>query len=167
MLKISGRFGALAILIAALLPAAVHAAGENHVTFGSRWWTQTAPEAAFREYLDLSRGGFLESFLLREWNADHALVLNGESVLRDDQSTRLRLSSGIHCMVEIRNDQIPHLFSTTAKTPYVEIRPGEFRLPDTLQARIPGGAGVLRRGHDRRTAQRLAVRAGLRHRGVE
>ncbi len=141
-----GTFGAAAVLAAALWAGAGHAAGENHATFGSRWWTQTAPEATYREYVDLSRGGYLESFLVREWNADNALVLSGENALRGDQSTRLALARGVRWRLEVRNDQIPHLFSPVTRSLYTETSPGVFRLPDSLQARnqsFPGNYGTI------------------------
>ena len=142
----SRRIGRMAagLALAVLLPSAAHAASENAVTFGSRWWTQTSPEASFREYLDLNRGGFLQSFTLRQWNASDAAVLSGENEFRLDQSTRLALSHGVRWQLEIKNDQIPHNYSFTARTPYTEVAPGVYRLPDSLQARteaIPGNFG--------------------------
>src|SRR5678816_2318715 len=111
---------AAALALVLILPGTVRAGSDGRVTFGSRWWTQTAPEASFREYLDLSRGGFLESFLLRGWTAEDLAMVTGENALRDDQSTHLRLARGVRWQLDVRDDQIPHLYSLTARTPYTE-----------------------------------------------
>lgn len=136
MNHLTGKIGALALLLCATLPAAARGENtENSVTFGSRWWWQSAPEARYREYLDLNRGGFLESFSMSAWNGKDAFSLTGDNALRLDQTTRLALSRGVSWQLELKNSQLPHMISAIARTPYTEIRPGVFTIPDSIQAR--------------------------------
>ena len=48
-----------------------HAAA--HSPFYRQWFDQTVPEAKFQEFREVPRGGFLESFLAREWSGRNSV----------------------------------------------------------------------------------------------
>ncbi len=106
---------------------------EGDVTFGSQWWEQTANEAKFQEFREVPRGGFLESFMLREWKERNSVKLWGANALRHDQSANLGWTNGARWRLDVGYLEIPHLYSQIARTPYAQVRPGVFVLPDTLQ----------------------------------
>ncbi len=124
------------ISVLAVLPFAAgpsHAQSDGQATFGSQWWWQSTREAKFQEYTVVPRGGFLESFVLREQRRDLAGALWGRSALRDDENVGLSLSKGVRWRLDGRFQSIPHLFSLVARSPYTETQPGVFRLADSLQ----------------------------------
>ena len=129
------------IVVTAALAAAVFAAGpaaadsDGHATFGSQWWSQTAPEAKFQEFREVPRGAFLQSFLLHEYQAQGPWSASfwGANAIRKDQDAGLSVSRGVRFRVDATYLQTPHLLSMIARTPYTEVSPGVFRLPDTLQ----------------------------------
>ena len=129
--KTAGRFLLILLVGWTLRVPAVHAGGE--ATFGGQWWDQTAPEAKYQEFRVVPRGGFLEDYVLREWSGRNAVTFFGANALRDDQTAGLSWSNGTRWRADLGLTQIPHLFSQTARSPYTEIRPGVFTLPDTLQ----------------------------------
>jgi len=126
-----GRCLLIVLVGSALCVSPTHADGE--VTFGGQWWDQTAPEARFQEFRVVPRDGFLESFMLREWSGRNAVRFFGTNALQDDQAAGLSWSNGVRWRADLGLTQIPHLFSQVARSPYTEIRPGVFALPDTLQ----------------------------------
>jgi MtrB/PioB family decaheme-associated outer membrane protein len=141
-MKTKAMFGFLAVLTA-LLPGVVSAT--NDVTFGSQWWSLTAPEAKFQEYREVPRGGFLESFYLREHKNQDMLAFWGTSALQGDQHNNLWLAHGVRWQLDGSYTAIPHRFSNLTKTPYGTPSPGVFLLPDSLQRLIqsipfPSGA---------------------------
>ena len=54
-----------------------------------------ANEAKYQEYRDVARGGFLESFLLREQVGKDAWTFWGANALQDDQRNHLSWARGI------------------------------------------------------------------------
>lgn len=122
-------------VLAVLLFAATIALAESdgQATFGSQWWYLSTPEAKFQEYRDVPRGGLLESFLWRNWGANDVATLWGRNLLQHDQDFGLNFSKGVTWRADARFQSIPHRFSNVARTPYTEVSPGVFRLPDSLQ----------------------------------
>lgn len=120
------------------------ARGDGAATFGSQWWTRSAPEARFREFRDVPKGPFLESFFFAD-SARRRLQysLFGANVVRSDQSERLRVYDGARGWFGIDNQEIPHRMSEIAQTPFAEVRPGVWRLPDSLQAAIQRTPGTF------------------------
>ena len=102
-------------------------------TFGWQGWNQTAPEAKFREFRDLPRGGFLEEFLLRDRKGNLSSTLWGANAARADETYGLSLSRGALWRLDAKYQEIPHLFSQVARSSYTETSPGTFLLPDSLQ----------------------------------
>lgn len=134
MFQNKSSIGALTAWLCLMVPAVALAGSENRAVFGSQWWWQSDPEARYREYSDFTRGGYLESFVVSNWNARDAFVLTGDNALRRDQGTKLRLSRGVQWQLDVQNQQIPHLISQIAHTPWVETAPGVYKLPDSLQS---------------------------------
>lgn len=123
----------LTALAAVTFGASAAVASESHFTFGTGWWSQSAPEAKFQEFRVVPRGAFLESFLMRETVNDWAVAGWGWNTSRADQGYGFTASRGIRWRADVSYQEIPHLFSQTARSLYGETRPGEYRLPDSLQ----------------------------------
>jgi MtrB/PioB family decaheme-associated outer membrane protein len=121
----------LAVLVAAAVPA--HADVDGFFTGGTMWWTQSANEATFQEFREVPQGAFLESFLFRQWNGPLFLGISGENAIRADQKYDVTLARGAKARLDLGYQQIPHLFSQTARIGYYEQSPGVFVLPDSLQ----------------------------------
>jgi MtrB/PioB family decaheme-associated outer membrane protein len=116
-------------------------ASESEFTVGSQWWDQTSPDAKYQEFSQVPRGGFLESFVWREWSGRNSVALWGANALRADQATKFTWANGARWRLDLGYLQIPHTFSRTARWGWAESAPGVFTLPDTLQSRnqvIPG-----------------------------
>lgn len=126
---------ALACGMVAGAPSSAARAAEGNVTFGSQWWDQSARDAKYHEFSQVPRGGFLESFLLREWSGRNSVALWGANGLRNDQASRLTWANGARWRVDLGYTQIPHSFSDVARWGWLQGRPGVFTLPDSLQAR--------------------------------
>ncbi|HEY3215945.1 MAG TPA: MtrB/PioB family outer membrane beta-barrel protein [Candidatus Eisenbacteria bacterium] len=124
---------ACGMVVSAFCPVA--RAGEGEVSFGSQWWDQTVRDAKYDEFSQVPRGGFLESFVLREWSGRNSLALWGANGLRSDQASKLTWANGARWRVDLGYTQIPHQFSHTARWGWTQTAPGVFTLPDTLQAR--------------------------------
>ena len=107
----------------------------NQVTFGSQWWTQSIADAKYQEFRQLPHGGFLESFVLRQWLDRDQLSVQGVNALKGDQNTRVTWSDGVRYRVDFGYQQIPHTFSQTARWGWLQASPGLFVLPDSLRAR--------------------------------
>ena len=132
----------LAACAAALCAPVRHASAEGSFTIGDQWWLQTTPEAKYREFRDVPRGPFLESLMLEAWSNRNAYELWGLNGMRADQAWHGRWAWGSKLSTRIGWVGTPHRFSFTTRTPYTEVRPGVFVLPDSLQSlnrRVPGG----------------------------
>lgn len=131
---------ACGMLASASVP--VSRAGEtSEATFGSQWWTQSRTDAKYQEFRELPHGGFLESFVMRQWSGRNQFALQGVNGLRRDQNTKLTLSNGVRYRLDLGYQEIPHLFSQDARWGWLQASPGVFILPDSLQSRnqtIPG-----------------------------
>ncbi len=121
------------LIVCAMSPPA--RAAEGDVIIGSQWWTQSARDAKYDEFSQVPRGGFLETFLLREWSGRNSLALWGANAIRADQATKLTWANGARWRMDLGYTQIPHTFSHVARSPWVQTTPGWFTLPDTLQAK--------------------------------
>ena len=122
------------VLAAATFAASTASADTDGLaTFGWQGWFQTAPEAKFREFRDLPRGGFLEQFLLRDRKGDVSSTLWGANAARTDEMYGLSLARGALWRLDASYQEIPHLFSQVARSSYTETSAGVFLLPDSLQ----------------------------------
>src|SRR5580765_7342777 len=81
---------------------------EGQATFGAQWWWQSAPEAKYREYRELPRGGFLESFLLRDAQDSWAGTMWGRNSFQTDRDLGLMISHGVKWRLDGRFQDIPH-----------------------------------------------------------
>jgi MtrB/PioB family decaheme-associated outer membrane protein len=127
------------VVMSAMSPVA--RAGDGEFTIGGQWFDQTVPEAKFQEFREVPRGGFLESFMAREWSGRNSVALWGANGIRSDQASRLTWANGARWRVDLGYAQIPHTFSQIARWGWLQSAPGVFSLPDSLQARnqaIPG-----------------------------
>jgi MtrB/PioB family decaheme-associated outer membrane protein len=87
------------------------------------------------------RGGFIESFMMREWSGRNSVALWGANAIRGDQASRLTWANGARWRMDLGHAQIPHTFSQIARWGWLQSSPGYFSIPDSLQARnqaIPG-----------------------------
>ena len=126
----------LSVLAAAfLVVSSAHADSDGQATFGAQWWTQTTNEAKFQEFREVPRGGFLESFMMRQWqdNGGWAGSVWGSNALKSDQSTGMMLGKGVTWRFDGEYTQLPHVWSNITRSPYTEVSPGVFLLPDSLQ----------------------------------
>ncbi|MBI5836493.1 MAG: MtrB/PioB family outer membrane beta-barrel protein [Candidatus Eisenbacteria bacterium] len=143
------RWTLLACLAAVCLFGAAPARAEgDFLTYGSQWWDQTAQEAKYQEYRDIPRGGFLENFLLTRESGRNQFTLFGSNALRSDQSTSARWTNGVRLSLEMGYAETPHQFSFITKSPWYQVRPGVFVLPDSLQGglqKTPGNYGGVMR----------------------
>ena len=114
------------------LPVSSHADGQ--FTLGAQGWRESAPEAKYQEFRQVPRGPFLESFFVTDSTArGNRFALYGANVFERNQSAALMAARGIRMRADLTYRQIPHLFSEITRTPYVQLQPGVFRLPDSLQ----------------------------------
>ena len=113
-------------------------AADGEFTIGGQWFDQTVPEAKFREFSEVPRGGFLQSFMAQEWSGRNSVALWGANGIRSDQVSRLTWANGARWRVDLGYAQIPHTFSQIARWGWLQSAPGAFSLPDSLQARNQG-----------------------------
>ncbi|MGH7740385.1 MAG: MtrB/PioB family decaheme-associated outer membrane protein [Candidatus Eiseniibacteriota bacterium] len=115
------------------------AAEETHyngyITGGAQGWDQTAPESKYQEFRAIPRAGFLSDYLWTMWSGKNTIGLWGTHFSQIDQNNRLMMASGVKWRLDIGYQQIPHLFSQIARSPYYQASPGKWTLPDTLQAK--------------------------------
>ncbi|HVP39600.1 MAG TPA: MtrB/PioB family outer membrane beta-barrel protein, partial [Candidatus Saccharimonadales bacterium] len=133
--------GVLAVSLAGA--ASVRAEGD-FLTFGSQWLNQTAPEAKYTEYRELPKGAFLKNFLLTRELGRNQFSIYGENALQTDQATRMRWHNGVRWNLELGYSEIPHNFSFIAKSPWTQVSPGVFRLPDSAQAAVQKKSSAYR-----------------------
>ena len=148
----------LAACAVALCAPARPAKAEGSLTLGDQWWTQTAPEAKYREFRDLVHGPFLESLALDQWSGRNAYSLSAKNGMQKDQAWRGMWAWGSKLNTKIGWIEIPHRFSLTARSPYTEVRPGVFEVPDSLQAlnrRVSSGNSVANALQDALNASRV------------
>src|SRR6185369_9805362 len=109
------RQALLFVLAAAAFAASTARADtDGQATFGWQGWNQTAPEAKFREFRDLPRGGFLEDFLLRDRKGNLYSTIWGANAVRKDQMYGLSMGRGATWRLDAKYQEIPHLFSQVA-----------------------------------------------------
>jgi len=143
----TGRFK-LGVLAACAMVLGAHVRAVNadgSFTLGDQWWLQTAPEAKFREFRDVPRGPFLEALLLEKLDNRNTYEIWGLNGIRKDQAWHGTWAWGSKLSTKIGWVETPHRFAFTTRTPYTEIRPGVFSLPDSLQAlnrRVPANNSV-------------------------
>ena len=123
----------LTALAAVTFGASAAIAGDGQVSIGTGWWSQSAPEAKYQEFRVVPRGAFLESFLMRENLEDWATAGWGRNTGKADQGYGATTSKGVRWRADVTYQEIPHLFSQTARSLYGEASPGTYRLPDSLQ----------------------------------
>jgi MtrB/PioB family decaheme-associated outer membrane protein len=133
------RMISMFVLAASLLAAGqVLAQSDGAATFGGQWWSQTHPEAKYQEYRDLARGGYLQDYMLREFNGSYAAAIWGNDALSHNQGNSFYLAKGVTWRLDGQYDESPHLFSLTARSPYTQTAAGVFVLPDSFQKFIQG-----------------------------
>jgi hypothetical protein len=134
----------MVLLAASLLVAGgARAQSNGNVTFGGQWWTQNAPEAKYQEYRVIPRGGFLQDYVLREMNGRWAGATWGSNGLQNDQHNGLMVARGITFRLDGEYNGIPHLLSQVAKSPFTQVSPGVFTLPDSIQRLLQNAADTM------------------------
>lgn len=121
-------------------PARAEGKVDGYFTAGGQGWDQSAPEAKFHEFREVPRAGFLQDYLWSYWSGKNALTIWGNHVAQTDQINKLMLANGVKWRLDLGYQQIPHNFSDIARSPYYQQTPGQWVLPDTLQARNQANA---------------------------
>ena len=149
------RMAIVATLACGMVVSAWHPevlAADNEFTIGGQWFDQTVPEAKFQEFREIARGGFLESFLFREWAGRNSVALWGANGIRSDQVSKLTWANGARWRVDLGYQQIPHTFSQVARWGWFQSAPGVFTLPDavykSLASMVTNGFVYLRQDED-------------------
>lgn len=138
------RIISMFVLAASLLVASpVRAESDGSATFGGQWWSQTQPEAKYREYRDLPRGSYLGDYVLREFAGPWAAAMWGKNAMAEDQGHGFYLAKGITWRLDAAYTETPHLFGLSGRTPYAQLSPGVFVLPDSLQKFIQGKSNTV------------------------
>ncbi|NQW05553.1 MAG: MtrB/PioB family outer membrane beta-barrel protein, partial [Acidobacteria bacterium] len=139
------------ILAFALAPVAANAqtasssdapAVRGWADFGVRGSSLTGDASRYERYRDLGDGLFLEGFRLTSDKNGWILDLRADHAGRSDQRylgtfVRPGKFKGYGMW-----DQIPMLLSRSTRTPYTEVRPGEFRLDDAVQLQLEDLSGT-------------------------
>jgi hypothetical protein len=107
-----------------------------------------ADRAKFEEYRDIPPGVFLERLRLRLESQDgsYSLELGARDAGEEDQNFFLRGAKLGQYAFEFEWDQIPHVFSGTAQSPYRKTSQGVFELSDLLQTTLQGASAAARPG---------------------
>lgn len=102
----------------------------------------------FEEYRDIPPGLFLEKFLFRleQEEKGYIVELQAQDAGEKDQNFLLRATKLGRYAFEFEWNQIPHHFSNTARTPYVQTAPGVYELPNSLQTQLQGASAAARPG---------------------
>lgn len=107
---------------------------DGDVTAGARLFVEEPSKtrsAKFEEYRDLPEGPFLEGLHLRllDPSERHAFELSGTKWGQEDQEFLLRTDRLGLWRTEFEWNQIPHVYSTTARSLATETARGVFTLP--------------------------------------
>ncbi|HEX7078350.1 MAG TPA: MtrB/PioB family outer membrane beta-barrel protein [Candidatus Eisenbacteria bacterium] len=126
------RYRALPAMLLLLLAVAGPAFADGSLTLGSQWWDQTVREAKYQEFSDIPNGPYIRTLMLRDplWGGRYSVVAN--HALRNDQATAITYRKP-RWTTWLNYSRIPHNFSYYARTPYVQVNPGVYTLPDSLQ----------------------------------
>jgi MtrB/PioB family decaheme-associated outer membrane protein len=123
-----------AAAVAQTKPAAeTSAATTGWVDFGARATSTTGQPARYERFRDLGDGLFLEQFRIEATKAGWLVNLGADHVARTDQKYFGTFVRPGQFKANASWDQIPFLMSQTVRTPYEEVTPGVFRLPDAQQ----------------------------------
>jgi MtrB/PioB family decaheme-associated outer membrane protein len=127
-------FVMIAACAVALCASARPAMAEGSLVLGSQWWTQTADDAKYQEFRDVARGPFVESLTYGQMNGRNTYVLSAVNAAQGDQAWKGMWAWGSKLNVRVGYIETPHRFSLISKSPFTEVSPGVFVLPDSLQA---------------------------------
>ncbi|HUS19615.1 MAG TPA: MtrB/PioB family outer membrane beta-barrel protein [Terriglobales bacterium] len=95
----------------------------------------------FNEYRDVRSGFFVRRARLHlddVFGANNYLSLQSEKAIYKDQSYLVTLGQYGKFKVQMRYDEIPHVYSNTARTLYVQTAPGVFTIPLALRNTLQG-----------------------------
>lgn len=119
------------------LPALV--SGEIDIGGRTTWGDEGAGK--LREYRDFANGvlGRVD-LLLEDEERTRYLRLQGTNLGYDDQRYRLEAGRYGHHRVDVFYSELPHVFSSSARTLFQRPSGNQFRLPEGVQTRIAGAA---------------------------
>lgn len=131
------------MVLAAFLCVASTAVAQptGNVTFGSQWWNQSVDEAKLQEFRVIPKGGFLESYYLSQSKGNLSASLWGTEALEENQRHNLSLTKGLAWRIDAEASGTPHLYSLQARSPFTQVSPGVFVLPDSIQRLMQQYAG--------------------------
>jgi MtrB/PioB family decaheme-associated outer membrane protein len=122
---------AAALVVAASYPAHVFASGE--VTFGAQNWWQSNRESKPQEFRQWPNGAYFEKFLVRGEVGKVAVTGWGSDLFLKQQALGGSFDKGIRWQLDGSYQQLPHVFSRVARSPYANLGGGVFALSDSLQ----------------------------------
>ena len=129
------RIISMVVLAASLLVASQSLAqSDGSVTFGEPVVVadqQRRPST--RNTATMPRGGFLQDYVLREFNGPWAGALWGNDALTRGQGNGLYLAKGVAWRLDAQYAETPHHLNFIARSPFVQTTPGVFLLPNVLQ----------------------------------
>ena len=140
--KLLRWFVSLAILPVVFLPRKMaYAQGEEgergRIEFGIRQLYGDRSSSKFNEYRDIPQGFFIQNFetdLHNLFNNRFFLNFQGRDTSENDQTYLVGLGMHRKYRLELRWDQTPHVFTTTAKSFFLESSPGVFTAPSALRS---------------------------------
>lgn len=129
---------ALALVLAAALAAPALAqeaprTTSGGVTVGAQHGTGIDDSSKLQQFETVPTGAFLPRAWF-DWSKDDwALSFDARKLGLDDQSAALSFGRKDAFRLHLALDQNPNWMSNTARTPYTQVAPGVFRVPDGMQ----------------------------------
>ncbi|HMX42760.1 MAG TPA: MtrB/PioB family outer membrane beta-barrel protein [Elusimicrobiota bacterium] len=142
-MTMKSMFRSFAGLLLLAGPAALRAETKvsQEMVTGAQVVDQNNPEAKFEEYREVPNGAFIDLYSMEVEGDKNDFSFTAKKVRQEDQSAAAKFNNG-RLSLDVTYDQIPHNWSENAKTLYTEVAPGEFRLPDGMQATFQANPGT-------------------------
>ena len=140
----SRLLGMTAALLLASAPAIGQEAGTSEPTTGSvdiggRIGTVDGDDARFQRFRDFRDGAFLDNVRYVRDTERWLFEANANNVGYRDQRYEARFNQFGKLKVSFTWDQVPLFYSVDTATPFTEVSPGVFRVPDQFQAAVQAG----------------------------
>ncbi|MEK6706054.1 MAG: MtrB/PioB family outer membrane beta-barrel protein, partial [Bdellovibrionota bacterium] len=126
-------------IVALIVVASITATAEDRFTFNGNLTpgvqlSNDPSSSKFNEYRDIKDGLFVPGIgaSMLDTETGRYAEINGSSIFRDDQNIRARLGKYSHWKLGLEWDEIPHLLSNKAMTPYAYDGSGRYTVPATV-----------------------------------
>jgi MtrB/PioB family decaheme-associated outer membrane protein len=141
------RKQSLVAILALVIPTAAWAQEEaaerfaysGHITPAGQL-TNDPASSKFNEYRDMKRGVFIKDFGLDflDTETGRFAEIRGNSVFREDQNITVDFGKYSHWRLGLEWDELRHLLSKKAQTPYLDKGNGLFEVPATIPQETSG-----------------------------